>query len=267
MAALEIRQFICRSDNFGVLLHDPASGLTAAIDAPDEAAVRDELKKANLKLTHIFTTHHHFDHVAGHEGLKRETGCIIYGPEKERATIPCLDKAVKEGDSIPFGSYRLQAIETPGHTLGHVTYFIADAQPGAVPGSRNGVAFAGDTLFSVGCGRVLEGSYAQMWNSLQKIAALPKDTLIYCGHEYTKANIAFAVTVEPGNEALLTRKVEVEAARQQGKPALPVALGKELQTNPFLRPRSEQIRAVLGFDDRTPDEEVFSELRRRKDRF
>ena len=152
MAPLEILQFPCRTDNYGVLLHDRASGLTASIDAPEEMAVREALRRARLKLTHIFTTHHHHDHVEGHPTLKRETGCAIYGGEREAANIPGIDVTLKEGDKIPFGQFVVHILETPGHTRGALTYYIPGA---AAPGT--GVAFTGDTLFSAGCGRVRRG--------------------------------------------------------------------------------------------------------------
>ncbi len=262
MAALEILQFPCWTDNFGVLIHDRGAGLTASIDAPEETAVREALHEAGLKLTHIFTTHHHHDHVEGHLGLKRETGCTIYGPAGEAANIPGIDVAVKDGDRLPFGAFELRVLETPGHTRGAVTYYIADA---IAPGT--GAAFTGDTLFSGGCGRVFEGTHAQLWHSLEKIAALPPATLIYCGHEYTQSNLRFALTVEPHNEALLKRKAEVDALRAAGKPTLPVPLAIELATNPFLRPDSPEIRRNLGFGPDAPNEKVFEELRRRKDTF
>jgi hydroxyacylglutathione hydrolase len=266
MTALEIVQFPCRQDNYGVLIHDGRAGVTAAIDAPEEAAVREALRRAGLKLTHIFTTHHHHDHVEGHLGLKRETGCTIYGPAAEATNIPGIDKSVKEGDTLPFGSFELQVIETPGHTRGGVTYYIPDAVASPA-GGNTGVAFAGDTLFSAGCGRVIEGSYAQMWASLEKIAGLPPATLIYCGHEYTQSNIRFALSVEPKNEALLARKSEVDALRSEGKPALPTVLANELAVNPFLRVNSPEIRQNLGLSPDVPAANVFEELRRRKDRF
>jgi hydroxyacylglutathione hydrolase len=266
MTALKIVQFPCRQDNYGVLIHDPQAGVTAAIDAPEERAVREALLRAGLKLTHIFTTHHHHDHVEGHLGLKRETGCTIYGPAAEAANIPGIDKTVKEGDSLPFGSFELQVIETPGHTRGGVTYYIPDAIDTAA-GSKTGVAFAGDTLFSVGCGRVIEGTHAQMWASLEKIAALPSTTLIYCGHEYTQSNIRFALSVEPKNTALLARKSEVDALRSEGKATLPTVLANELAVNPFLRVNSPEIRQNLGLGSDVPAAEVFAELRRRKDQF
>ncbi len=262
MAALEILQFPCWNDNYGVLIHDRQAGLTASIDAPEEAAVREALHEAGLMLTHIFTTHHHHDHVEGHIGLKRETGCTIYGPAREASLIPANDVMVEEGNRLAFGAFEVRVLETPGHTRGAATYFIPDA---FAPGK--GAAFTGDTLFSAGCGRLFEGTPAQMWHSLEKIAALPPSTLIYCGHEYTQSNIRFALSVEPGNEALLRRKAEVDALRAADKPTLPVPLATELETNPFLRVNSPAIRQSLGFGPDVPPEKVFEELRRRKDRF
>lgn len=265
MSLIEIRQFLCRSDNYGVLIHDRSTAVTAAIDAPDADAVRRALREAGWGLTHIFTTHSHFDHVAGNEALKRETNCTIYGPGKEADHIPGIDIAIEEGEKLTFGSIEVQVLQTPGHTPGHVTYFIPDAAK--LPNGGKCVAFTGDTLFSAGCGRVMEGRHAEMWHSLQKIMALPQDTLIYCGHEYTEANIRFAMTVDPENAALLDRKREVDALRESGRPTLPVTLGKELETNPFLRPKSPAIRKSLGLAADVPDVKVFEEIRRRKDRF
>ena len=267
MSTIEIRQFPCRSDNYGILIHDGSAGVTAAVDAPDEDAVRKALRDAGWALTHIFTTHSHFDHVAGHQALKRETNCTIYGPEKEARDIPCIDIPVAEGEKLAFGSIEVQVLETPGHTPGHVTYFLPNAVDVPGSGRKSGVAFAGDTLFSVGCGRVIEGRHAEMWRSLQKIMALPPDTLIYCGHEYTQANIRFALTVEPENPALLDRKRKVDVLRSRGEPTLPVTLATELETNPFLRAKSPAIRKSLGLGPDVPDSKVFEELRRRKDRF
>ena len=264
---IEIRQFPCRNDNYGILIHDGSTGVTAAIDAPDSRAVLAELREAKWALTHIFTTHSHFDHVAGHQALKRETNCTIYGPAVEARDIPCIDISIEEGERLTFGSIEVQVLQTPGHTPGHVTYFIPEAVKAEGGGRKSGVAFTGDTLFSVGCGRVIEGRHAQMWRSLEKISALPPDTLIYCGHEYTQANIRFALTVDPHNAALLDRKREVDALRSRGEPTLPVTLGKELETNPFLRVASPAIRQRLGAGPDAPAAKVFEELRRRKDRF
>ncbi len=266
MSTLEIRQFPCLSDNYGVLIHDSSTGVTASIDAPDEEAIRKQLRDAGWALTHIFTTHHHFDHVQGHHGLKLETNCTIYGPAKEARDIPGIDIAIEEGERLTFGSIEVQVLQTPGHTPGQVTYFIPKAVQ-TVGGGRSGVAFCGDTLFSVGCGRVIEGRHAEMWRSLEKIMALPADTLLYCGHEYTQSNIKFALSVEPDNAALLERKREVDALRSKGEATLPVTLAKELETNPFLRVNSAAIRQSLGIGPDASNAKVFEELRRRKDRF
>jgi len=256
MAELTIHQFICRSDNFGVLIHDPDAGLTAAIDAPDGAAVARELKTKGWSLTHIFTTHHHHDHTAGHAELKRATGCHIVGPAREADRIPGIDRSVSEGDVLNFGVHDVRVIETPGHTLGHVTYWL--------PNDR--LAFVGDTLFHLGCGRILEGNGEMMWKSLQKLMDLPKETLIYCGHEYSQSNAAFALSVEPGNAALQKRAKEIHALRAEGRATLPVSLGDELEQNPFLRPQSREIQEHLGMVGH-PLATIFAELRLRKDRF
>ena len=256
MAALQIHQFLCRQDNYGVLIHDAAHNVTAAIDAPDTEPVRAALAEKGWRLTHIFTTHHHGDHTAGHKALKAETGCHIVGPAKEAANIPGIDQQVAEGDSFTFGDYTVRVLETPGHTLGHVTYWLPEAQ----------VVFAGDTLFSLGCGRLLEGDAAMMWHSLSKLRELPPETHVYCGHEYTKTNAAFALTIEPGNAALQKRAAEVEQLRSQQKFTLPVRLGDELAQNPFLRPDSLEIQQKVGLVGQ-PLATIFAEIRRRKDRF
>jgi hydroxyacylglutathione hydrolase len=255
MAGLEIHQFMCRQDNFGVLIHDAAHGLTAAIDTPDPEPIRKALAEKGWRLTHILTTHHHGDHTAGHAALKAETGCHIVGPRKEAASIPGIDTQVAEGDEVRFGAEIARVLETPGHTLGHVTYAFPDAE----------VAFVGDTLFSLGCGRLLEGTAEMMWASLQKLMALPPQTRIYCGHEYTLSNARFALTIEPGNEALQKRAREVEALRAAGTFTLPVTLGDELAQNPFLRPHSSEIAERLGMVGQ-PLATIFAEIRRRKDR-
>jgi hydroxyacylglutathione hydrolase len=256
MDGLEIHQFLCRQDNFGVLIHDAAHGLTAAIDTPDPAPIRAALAEKGWRLTHILTTHHHGDHTAGHAALKAETGCHIIGPRKEAASIPGIDAEVGEGDEFIFGGHGVQVIETPGHTLGHVTYFLPGAE----------VAFVGDTLFSLGCGRLLEGTADMMWASLQKLMALPPGTRIYCGHEYTLSNARFALTIEPGNAALQKRAREVEAQRANGAFTLPVTLSDEMAQNPFLRPHSSEIKERLGLVGQ-PLATIFAEIRRRKDRF
>jgi hydroxyacylglutathione hydrolase len=253
---LEIEQFPCRSDNFGVIIHDTASGATASIDAPEEKAIRDKLVEKKWRLDSIFTTHHHGDHTEGNLPLKADFKAIITGPAGEATKIPGIDKTVKEGDSFGFGDFEVRVIATPGHTLGHIAYWIPDA----------GVAFVGDTLFAIGCGRIAEGTPEMMWESLSKLAALPDETVIYCGHEYTEANARFALTIEPGNADLVKRAAEVGRLRAAGKPTLPTTIGLEKKTNPFLRANEPAVRAAVGLPN-APAAEVFGEVRKRKDSF
>lgn len=255
MANLQIHQFPCLSDNYGVLVHDPDSGATASIDAPDAAAVLAAANEKGWTLTHILTTHHHADHTQGNKDIKVATGCVIIGPKGEAQRIPGLDKAVGEGDTFALGGTQVHVLDTPGHTAGHVTYWIP----------AQGVAFAGDTLFSLGCGRVMEGTPEQMWASLGKLMRLPPATRIYCGHEYTLANGRFALTIEPDNAALQTRIAQCERLRSEGKPTLPTRLDQELDTNPFLRAANPAIKARLGLAG-APDWKSFAEIRERKNR-
>lgn len=255
MGDLLIHQFPCRSDNYGVLIHDEAHGLTAAIDTPSADSVRTALGEKGWKLTHIFTTHHHHDHTEGHAPLKAETGCTIVGAKADAARIPGIDVQLSEGDRYQFGAHDVQILETPGHTSGHISYWIAQAK----------VAFVGDTLFALGCGRLFEGTPAMMWGSLKKLMALPGDTAIYCGHEYTQSNAAFALTIEPQNAALQARAKDIAEMRAAGRPTVPTNIAIELETNPFLRPSSAAIRTNLSMQGAT-DEQVFAEVRARKDR-
>lgn len=255
MAKLEIHQFPCLSDNYGVLIHDAGAQLTAAIDAPDAATVAAAAKAKGWKLTHILTTHHHADHTDGNLRLKAVTGCTIIGPRAESAKIPGIDKAVGQGDVFTFGSSEVRVLDTPGHTAGHITYWIPSES----------VAFAGDTLFAIGCGRVVEGNAQMMWSSLQKLIALPKETVVYCGHEYTQDNAKFALTIEPENAALQKRAKEVDALRAAGKPTLPTRMDIELETNPFLRPNSAVIQKRLDMVGK-PEWQIFGEIRERKNR-
>ena len=254
--ALIVEQFTSRSDNFAVLIHDAATGLTAAIDAPETAPIEAKLKEKGWRLDHIFTTHHHADHTEGNLPLKAEYASTITGPAGEADKVPGIDRRVKGGDHFMFGDREVRVIDTPGHTLGHITYYLPDA----------GVAFVGDTLFAMGCGRVLEGTAEMMWASLERLRALHDDTQIYCGHEYTETNARFALTVEPDNAELAARYAEVKRLRAAGKPTLPTTIGLEKRTNPFLRSREPTLRANLGMEHASPAE-VFAEVRARKDRF
>jgi hydroxyacylglutathione hydrolase len=256
MAKLEIFQFPTRADNYGVLIHDPETGATAAIDAPEAGPIQATLAQKGWNLTDILVTHHHGDHTAGIGPLKSKFGCTVYGPAREAGLIPGLDVEVKEGDTVSVGRCDATVIDTAGHTRGHISYHFPD----------DGVVFVGDTLFSVGCGKLLEGDAPTMWASLAKLAALPPDTEVYCGHEYTGANCRFALTIEPDNAALQARAAEVARNDAEGRPSLPTTIGLELATNPFLRASSPDIQARLGLEGE-PLEKVFAEVRRRKDRF
>lgn len=250
-----IHQFPCREDNYGVLVHDPETGSTVAIDAPDAVEIERQLEEKGWQLSHILTTHHHGDHTAGNAALKARTGCTIVGPGAEAHCIPALDRGVVEGDVLGFAGHEVRVMETPGHTAGHVSYWWASIN----------AAFVGDTLFAMGCGRVFEGSYETMWASLGKIAALPPSTRLYCGHEYTVANARFALTIEPDNAALRQRARECEALRAEGQPTLPTVLELERATNPFLRAGIPAIKERMGLPA-APDWEVFAALRERKNR-
>jgi hydroxyacylglutathione hydrolase len=255
MPKLDILQFACRSDNYGVLIHEEHADVTAAIDAPDTESILAKLAEKGWRLTNLLITHHHGDHTAGNLQLKEATGCTVIGPKAEADRIPGIDRGVVEGNTIAFGEYEIRVIETPGHTIGHVTYWIPAAS----------VAFVGDTLFAMGCGRIFEGNAKVMWASLNKLMALPPETEIYCGHEYTAANAAFALTVDPENAVLQKRAKDVTEQRSKGLATLPTRIDLELETNPFLRPHVAAIRQRLGMQ-LDPDWRVFAEIRERKNR-
>lgn len=256
MRALELEVFSCRSDNYGVLVHDPETGLTASIDAPEEAPILAAAERRGWKLTHIFTTHHHIDHVEANLALKEKFGLEIIGPVNEALAIPGLDRTVADGDEFTFGEHLVRVIETPGHTAGHICYHFPDDK----------ILFAADTLFALGCGRLFERTATDMWHSLQKLAVLPDETAIYFGHEYTLSNARFAVTIDPDNERLKARAAQIEADLAEGKFTIPTMMGLEKETNPFLRPTDPAIRRNLLMEGKT-NEEVFAEIRKRKDNF
>lgn len=256
MSALAIQMFPCLADNYGYLLHDPATAVTATVDTPDANEILAQLAAKGWRLTHILNTHHHADHAGGNLELKRRTGCTIIGPRADAARIPGIDIVVGEGDVVTLGRHRATVFDTPGHTRGHIVYHFAEAH----------AAFVGDTLFALGCGRLFEGTPAQMWGSLQKILAWPDETRIYCAHEYTESNARFAVTVEPQNQALRARAATVARLRASGRPTVPSTLGEERATNPFLRPTSGDLRATID-SIAAPDVEVFAKTRALKDAF
>jgi len=251
---IDIRQFACLSDNYGFLVRDRETGACAAVDTPDADAIVRELDAAGWTLTHILNTHHHWDHAGGNEALKARFGATVVGPAGE--TIPGRDVAVSGGETVRLGASAARVIATPGHTAGHVAYHFAKAR----------VVFVGDTLFALGCGRLFEGTPAEMWSSLSALAGMPPDTRVYCAHEYTRANARFALTVDPHNPRLAERAAEIDALRERGAPTVPTTIGLELATNPFLRAGDKGVRAAVGMKEAS-DVEVFAEVRARKDRF
>ena len=252
---LELRLFLCLRDNFGVLLHDSVSGATAAIDAPEAAPIEAALAEAGWRLNDILVTHHHGDHTAGIEPLKQRYACRVVAPAREASRIPQVDIPVREGDSVRVGSLVANVLETPGHTNGHIAYWFRS----------EALAFVGDTLFSVGCGRVIEGTPEMMWRSLAKLRDLPDETKIYCGHEYTAANVKFALTVESDNAALTARAAEVAKLRAENKPTVPTLLGEEKKANVFLRADEPSVAAKLHMKGASAAD-VFGELRERKNK-
>jgi hydroxyacylglutathione hydrolase len=254
--AVDVELFMCLSDNFGALVRDRETGTVMLIDAPEERPIIEAIERTGWTPSLLLTTHHHSDHVQANLALKQRYGLKIYGPAAEAAKIPGIDETVAEGLKIQFGTQTIETIETPGHTAGHVCYWLRDAK----------VAFTADTLFALGCGRLFEGTPATMHASLQKLVKLPAETVVYCGHEYTLSNARFAVTIDPANAALQERARKIEELRADRRPTLPTTIGEELATNPFLRPHDPEIRRNLGMENAS-DVEVFAEIRKRKDNF
>ncbi|WP_106753653.1 hydroxyacylglutathione hydrolase [Pannonibacter carbonis] len=257
MTRLARRQFICLTDNYGVLLKDEVSHTVIAVDVPDAAPYLQELRETGWRLTHILITHHHWDHVQGLSALKQATGAKVIGPALSRDKIQDLDDVVEDGDTLDVGGLRVDALATPGHTLDQISWHFPEG----------GVAHTGDTLFSLGCGRVFEGDLAMMWASLAKLMRqLPDETVIYCGHEYTLSNARFALAMDPDNAALRQRVQEVERLRSEHLPTLPTTMAREKATNPFLRAADPVFAEKLGMAGAAPAE-VFAKLRNAKDTF
>jgi hydroxyacylglutathione hydrolase len=253
---LEIVQIPVLIDNYIYLIHDPVSQDTAAVDPAEARPVLDVLASKGWKLTYILNTHHHWDHVGGNLELQRQTGCRVIAPSADRHRIPGIDMGVAEGDTIALGGHVARVMFTPGHTLGHIVYHFPEDR----------LLFCGDTLFVMGCGRLFEGTAEQMWDSLQRLKALPADTRIYCTHEYTQNNGRFALTVEPDNQALIEKMRRVAELRARNQPTVPSTIGEELATNPFFREDSPSIQESIGLRG-APPVQTFAEIRRLKDRF
>lgn len=251
----DIRLIECLSDNYAILVHDAATGATAAIDAPDDEPILAALDAEGWRLTDILVTHHHHDHTGAIADLKARHHCRVVASAREAPKVPLVDATLADGDEIRVGNLAARVIATPGHTLGHVAYWFKDER----------AVFVGDTLFSIGCGRVFEGTPGQMWDSLLRLRALPDDTRVFCAHEYTEANIRFAKTIEPANAALAARAEEVARLRAQGRPTVPSTIGAEKRANPFLRADVAEVADHLGMAGR-PAADVFAEIRERKNR-
>ena len=248
--------FAARSDNFGYLVHDQASGRTAAIDAPEAGPIREALEQRGWTLTDIFITHHHIDHVEAIAELKSAFGTRVVGPRDEADKIEGLDELVGDGDTLELGETRFAVMATPGHTLGHVVFYDADG----------GHLFSADALFSLGVGRMFEGTPGPMWEGLKRLRDLPDETLVYCGHEYTQSNAKFALSIDPDNEALKARAAEVESLRAAGRPTIPFNLGEDKKANPFLRADAPDLAKHYGLEGADPAE-VFAAIRKGKDNF
>lgn len=253
---LDIVQLPVLHDNYIYLIHEPSTGATAVVDPALPEPPMEAAKERGWTITHILNTHHHMDHVGGNLAIQKETGCTIVGPRADRERIPGIGIELGDGDRFQLGGAAAQVFFTPGHTRGHIVYWFEDA----------GALFCGDTLFAMGCGRLFEGTPSQMWTSLQKLRALPDETRVYCAHEYTLANGTFALSVEPQNQALQERMIEVKSLRERNIPTIPSTMGLEKETNPFLRPSSGDLRMTVGLEVAS-DVDVFAKTRELKDQF
>ena len=253
---LDLVTIPCLSDNYAFLVHDAESGQTAVVDVPDATPILTALKDRGWTLSHILITHHHDDHIAGVDALRAATGAKVLGAAADAHRLPRLDLMLDETSSFAIGSDHVQVIDVPGHTVGHIAFHIPSAR----------MVFTADSLMAGGCGRLFEGTPQQMWNSLSKLAALPPETLVCSGHEYTASNIRFALSLEPDNPALISRSLEVAAAREKMRPTVPSRLSEELATNPFLRASLASMKGAIGMAGAS-DAACFAEIRKRKDRF
>ncbi|MBL1421303.1 MAG: hydroxyacylglutathione hydrolase [Alphaproteobacteria bacterium] len=253
---MQIIQIPCRQDNYAVLIHDDKTNQTILFDAPEHDAIAEVLETNGWQLDHMLITHYHFDHIEGAASLKAQFGGQVYGPKINAHELKCLDNPIDESHSLNLLGMDIKIFDTPGHKDDHICFYLADLK----------IAIVADVIFSMGCGRILDGNAAQMYQSIQKLLTLPVDTLFYCGHEYTTANGEFAISVEPNNIDLQTRVAEVKTLRAQSKPTVPTLLSDELKVNPFLRPNSSEIRKKLNMQSAS-DKAVFAKIRTLKDNF
>lgn len=246
----------CLQDNYAYLVIG-SGGDTAIVDASEAAPVREALRREGATARAIWSTHHHHDHVGGNAALARELGVEVVGHVSDRERVPALTRAVDTGDTVQVGDVRAQCIHIPGHTLGAVAYFI--------DGEGQRAVFTGDTLFCAGCGRLFEGTPGQMHASLTRLMALPGDTRVFCGHEYTESNLRFAAHVEPGNGDVVRAQERARRLRAEGLPTMGTTLDEEGRTNPFVRVRSPEVRATLGIAPGADDATALGAIRAAKD--
>lgn len=252
----EIVTVPCRSDNYAYLVHDIGTGQTALVDAPEVEPIVAALEERDWGLDQIWITHHHADHTEGVDPLRKRYGAKVVGHVNDLGRLPALDRELSEGERVTLGETVARVVDVSGHTVGHIA-FVIDALP---------AAFTADSLMALGCGRVFEGTHAQMWESLGKLAALPDETKIYSGHNYGKANGRFALSIEPDNSDLADRIARIEAADDAGEPIVPSTLAEEKATNPFLRAVEPDVQRAVGLPG-GDEAAVFAEIRRRKDAF
>lgn len=252
----EILTIPCLQDNYAYLIHDSAANVTCLVDTPEAGPILAALGDRGWSLDYVLLTHHHWDHVDGLPDILAAHTAKVIGAKADAHRLPTLDHAVEDGETLTIGSLDCHVFDVSGHTIGHIAFHMPAAN----------AVFTADSLMALGCGRLFEGTPDQMWSSMQKIAALPADTIVYSGHEYTQSNARFAVTVDPDNPDLAKRCADIDAARERGIPTVPSSLALELQTNPFLRPSDPMIRKALNMMNAT-DAEVFTEIRKRKDNF
>jgi len=253
---LELRTIPCLSDNYAFLIHDPETGDTGLIDAPEAAPILAALAETGWRLTSVLLTHHHYDHVDGLAEILAAHPAKVYGAAADAHRLPPLDHALSEGDSVSVGSQTGTVLDVSGHTVGHIAFSFPDAA----------MVFTADSLMALGCGRLFEGDAAMMWASLSKLMALPDETIVCSGHEYTQSNARFAMTIEPENPDLVARVAQIDAARAAGEATVPSLMGLEKATNPFLRAHLLEIKQALDMQNAS-DAEVFAEIRARKDSF
>ena len=243
-------------DNYIAIVRETVSGRILIVDPTQAMPAMNFLSAHNWRPDLILNTHHHWDHVSGNDELIGAYNCFVYAPNVDAKKIHGVNRVLEDGERFQFGDEFVQAIHIPGHTLGHTAYYF----------EKSKVVFAGDTLFSLGCGRLFEGTAEQMWRSLRRLMQLPDETKVYCGHEYTLSNAKFALTIEPDNFELRRRETQAKALREKGLPTLPTTIGLEKATNPFLRFAHPNVRKTLGMEN-DRDVDVFARLRAMKDTF